>query len=399
MMEKNTLNLSLMRLLAVEEELIDIGAKDQFSKLLALSSESAEGIGRVLCSIIDEMPSLPVYAGTLLKAVNSSESTSALISKAIHEDPSLAALILKNVNSSYYAFPNRIVDLQHAITLLGTKQIHLLVLYHGMRNVLPNTRSFVNLQSQSVLLSHLTSAVAELLDPPKVPFFSILGLLGLMGKGVIFLAQHKDPVIKEAAPLLNHFKIGSMLLIRWNLPEIIHETIRLMGKARYSPLGEIPEPFRQGVSILTVAHAVLEQKSTVASDGPEYLQEYVSYAGFGTETIDSLAEDRILPLLRKKKRVLPQVVRNFLDTCPRKNIQLKTFGIGAHEMRALERRTLQEEEHQQLQPDFPSPLDLSTTPPTPPPAPHPTGGRFVYAPFQKLKAFCGRILCTFKGNG
>jgi HD-like signal output (HDOD) protein len=342
MMEKNTLTPTLLRLLEFEEELIDFGAKTQFSQKFANTENSTEGIGRILCSVIDEMPSIPVYAGTLVWAVNNNESTSSLISKIISEDPSLAALILKNVNSPYYKFPNKIVDLQHAITLLGNKQIHLLVLYHGMRNTLPNTRSFVNLQSQSVLLSYLTSAVGELIDSKKVPLLSTLGLLSRIGNGVIYLAQHKHPEIEEAAPLLNHFKIGSMLLIRWNLPEIIYETIRLMGKAKYAPLEEIPESYRKSVSILTLAHAVLDQKSYGRSDVSAYLEEYVDHAGFGGMSIDHLADTHILPLLRERKNVLPHVVRNFLNTCPQKNISIGKPGIGVHEKRALKRKEIKE---------------------------------------------------------
>jgi HD-like signal output (HDOD) protein len=336
MMEKSTLTSPQIRLLAVEEELIDMGAKGLFSNKFAQLRESTGGIGEVLRSVIDEMPSLPVYAGTLFRAVNSPESTSALISKFINEDPSLAALLLKNVNSPYYGFSNRIVDLQHAITLLGTKQIYLLMLYHGMRTTFPNTRSFVNLQSQSVLLSYLASTVAEVVDAQKAPLFSTIGLLSTIGNGVIYIAQHKHPVIEETALLLNHFKIGSMLLIRWGLPEIIHETIRLMGKAKYVPPSEIPEPYRQAVSILTLAHAIYEQRTMGTSECCAYLDEYIIYSGFGSDPIDTLAEDRILPILQQKKNLLPHIVRNFLSN-PRKSVKNKNYGIGANEKRALDR--------------------------------------------------------------
>jgi HD-like signal output (HDOD) protein len=337
-MEKETLTPSLVRLLAVEEELVDIGAKHRFSQGLVGPGKVVEGTGKILCSVIDGMPSLPLYAGSLFRTVNTTDSTSAAVSRIIGEDPTLAALILKNVNSPYYGFPQKIVDLQHAITLLGTKQIHLLILYHGMRTTLPNTRSFVNLQSESVLLSYLASTLAELVDPQRAPLCSTLGLLSRLGFGVIFLAQHKHPEIEKVAPLLNQYKIGSMLLIRWDLPEAIHETIRLLGHAKYAPPDEIPEAYRPNVAILTIALSLLEQHRGEKQESAAYLDAYLKCAGFGDMPLDALAQNRLLPLLRQKKSILPHVVRNYLNTCPRKVVTIRGSGIGAVEKRTLERK-------------------------------------------------------------
>jgi HD-like signal output (HDOD) protein len=346
-MEKETLTPSLVRLLAVEEELVDFGAKHRFSQGLARPGAVVEGTGKILCSVIDGMPSLPLYAGSLFRTVNSTDSTSAAVSRIIGEDPTLAALILKNVNSPYYGFPRKIVDLQHAISMLGTKQIHLLILYHGMRTTLPNTRSFVNLQSESVLLSYLASALAELVDPQRAPLCSTLGLLSRLGFGVIFLAQHKHPEIEKIAPLLNQYKIGSMLLIRWDLPKEIHETIRLLGQAKYSPPHEIPEAYRLNVAILTVALTLLERHRGEKQESAAFLDEYLKCAGFGEMPLDSFVQNRLLPLLRQKKSILPHVVRNYLNTCPRKVVTIKRSGIGAVEMRTLERKSVPAEASEQ----------------------------------------------------
>ena len=357
-MEKKTLTPSQLRLFSIEEELIDLGARKQFAQELSFPSGNADGIGRMLRETIDVMPRIPVYAGTLFRAVTNPESTSSIISRVISEDPSLAAQILKNVNSPYYGFPNKVVDLQHAITLLGISQIHSLILYHGMRTTLPNTRSFVNLQSQSVLLSHVAGAVAELVDHATTPLFSTLGLLSNIGKGVVFFAQHKHPEIEEAVPLLDHFKIGSMLLIRWGLPELIHETIRLMGKAKYIPPSEIPEPYRHNVSILTLAVAVLDRRSIGETDASSCLEEYMHQAGFGALSLEDLGDGHVLPLLQRKKGVLPHVVRNFLDRSPQTAVRISKAGIGSVEKRLLERRSSREE-------DAGSPPDPPATPARP----------------------------------
>lgn len=340
-MGKNTLSPFLLRFFAAEEELIDQGARSRFSIARSPGGGNKEDIGEIIRSAIDEMPRIPVFAGTLLSALNNSEATASIISRMVSEDPFMAAQILKNVNSPYYGFPTRIADLQHAITLLGINQIHLLVLYHGMRRTLPNTRTFLNLQSQSVLLSCLTAAAAELVCPSKVPLFSTLGLLSNIGNGVIYLAQHKHPEIEEAAPLLNHFTIGSMLLIHWELPEAVHETIRLMGKAKYAPPSEIPESYRQNVAILTVAQAVLDCNSATAQEVSTYLDEYVPQAGFGLESVDAVARDRIVPLLRQKGKVLPQVVRNFVGSTSNRAVKIRRTVIGAREKQALKRTSEQ----------------------------------------------------------
>ncbi|MFW6324181.1 MAG: HDOD domain-containing protein [Desulfovibrionales bacterium] len=345
-MKKSTLTPSEMLLLATEEEYIDQRAKDGFSYSHLDACGREEGIGSIIRSAIEEMPRIPVYAGTLMNALESSEATAATLSRIISQDPFMSAQILKNVNSAYYGFEKKIVDLQHAITLLGINQIHLLVLYHGIRKTLPNTRSFVNLQSQSVILSYLAAGIAEMIDPRTVPVFTTLGLLSNIGRGVIYLAQHRHPEIEQVAPLLNHFAIGSMLLIHWDLPEIIFETTRLMGKAGYDSPQGLPAAYRRSVSILVLAHAVFHLKREGRAEGWDHIGEYMSRAGFGSETVHALAENRILPLLRERKSVLPHVVRNFLETGPQK-VKFRESGIGSIEKQVLERKKVQASERVQ----------------------------------------------------
>ncbi|MFP4517646.1 MAG: HDOD domain-containing protein [Desulfovibrionales bacterium] len=302
----------ITHLIDIQEAIIDQRARRIFSLKLSPGSDDEQSTARVIRSIIDEMPKLPVYAGNLVSVLEDPNSSFDQIARIIHEDPSLAAQILKNVNSPYYGFKQKVVDLTHALTLLGVNQIYLLVLYHGLRSTMPNTPAFINLQRHSVVVSHVASALAELVDKKLVLIAGTLGLLHDIGKSVVLLAQQNHPQVHDLVPLLNQYHIGSLLLLRWNLPEEIHESIRLQAVAPFAPPADIPDRFQKLVIILTLAHIVADELQKKDSEGFLYWREYLKQGGFGDVSMQDLTRDQVIPLLQKKAAILPRVVRNLL---------------------------------------------------------------------------------------
>ena len=50
-------------------------------------------------------------------------ATSNDVAQVVNKSPSLAALLLRIVNSAYYGFPSKIDRISRAVTIIGTKEI------------------------------------------------------------------------------------------------------------------------------------------------------------------------------------------------------------------------------------------------------------------------------------
>jgi len=72
---------------------------------------------------IDRLPTLPVIYTRLSDLLAESDSTVRTIAEVISEDPTIAAKILKIVNSAFYGFPKKIGNLQRAVVILGLNEI------------------------------------------------------------------------------------------------------------------------------------------------------------------------------------------------------------------------------------------------------------------------------------
>lgn len=309
--------------LAVERLELLIGSQekpsDQRSGLMfnraTEQSQDLQRSVRLVQSVISNIPRLPVYAGNLISFLNDPDAPMDKIASLIYEDPSLAAQVLKNVNSPYYGFQQKVTDLKHAVTLLGTNQLYLLVLFNAMRATMPNTPAFINLQRHSVVMSYVASHVAAIGAPKKVPLASTLGLLHDIGKSVVLLMRHKHPTMADLFNILDHFNLGTALLMRWNLPEEIYESVNYQGLARYAPLNNIPDAYQYNVSMLAIAHLVTEILQGAEPRKPVFLDEYLDEAGFSGRTIEDVAKQDVLPALKTQERALPIILRNLLKQC------------------------------------------------------------------------------------
>ena len=76
-----------------------------------------------------ELLSLPDVYIRLRDVVDSPHSSMADIAQVISQDPATTARLLKLVNSAFFGLPSQVDTITRAINLLGTQQVHDLVLY------------------------------------------------------------------------------------------------------------------------------------------------------------------------------------------------------------------------------------------------------------------------------
>ncbi|HNT37244.1 MAG TPA: HDOD domain-containing protein, partial [bacterium] len=77
---------------------------------------------------IKDLPSLPLAADSITRAVLDDKSTAQTIATAISKDPSFASRILRVVNSAYYGFYRQITSIKEAVALLGTNEIRMMAM-------------------------------------------------------------------------------------------------------------------------------------------------------------------------------------------------------------------------------------------------------------------------------
>jgi HD-like signal output (HDOD) protein len=283
--------------------------QDSIEALLKGSTEhyaQSQLIGRLIANV----PRLPVYACGLLGRINDPSSSSSDVAKVVREDPSLAAMILKTVNSPFYGFPAQIKDLQHAIALLGMAQVGQIVLSNAILSTMPRTPPFEELRVHSMAISFMAGELADWTGSPR-PSAETLGLIHDVGRSVVLLLKDKHPSLELFFDLLNHDELGAMLFSHWNLPPDLCEIIRYQGLPQYLPPESLPQGSRTMLLLVALAHEVLDHLTCGASEGL-FFKEHARALGLEAKDRKVLAEEILMPRMRAKARSLPVAVRELL---------------------------------------------------------------------------------------
>lgn len=297
------------------------GEKDPFISSIESSLAQDGSIyskSKLIQAIISNIPRLPIYAGDLIGRLNDAEISLSEVTDIIRQDPSLAAQILRYVNSPYYGFRQKITELKHAIVLLGLNQIYLLVIFNAIRTTMPKTAEFKKLQVHSVVMSYITAELAATIDPKLVGPAGTLGLLHDIGRSVIDLLKFSYPELSHVFENLDYATLGAMLLKQWNLPDEISEAIRCQDFFWLTPPNEIPAEYRSNVAMLAVAHLITDFLSGVdlPFQGSPFLKDYLKVLKLPELAVEDLALTRILPRMKLKMKDLPLWIRNFLLESP-----------------------------------------------------------------------------------
>ncbi|MBI2875855.1 MAG: HDOD domain-containing protein [Candidatus Tectomicrobia bacterium] len=280
----------------------------------SIQYENSEMIQGILKSI----PRLPMYAGKLATLLRDEEASVNKVIDLVKLDPSTAGLILKTINSSYYGFQNKISDLQHAILLLGFNQIYQLLIEQGVRSVMPNTPEFQELHFHSIIVSMIGFEIALPIFVEKALMANTIGLLHELGKSVIFLLKKQNPKLVMLIDMLDHAKVGSLLLKEWNIPEAVCLSVEYQRYPEFAPPEEIPAECREAIAIFYIAHLCYEYLQGIdEKDLPlAFLEEYFQLLKFPEDSLPRFLKKRLLPPLSKKLPTFPERVRQFfLTTC------------------------------------------------------------------------------------
>lgn len=190
-----------------------------------------------------ELISLPDVYVRLRSIINSPNSSMSDVAQVLVHDPAITARLLKLVNSSFFGLPNKVDTMTHAINMLGTEQVHDLVLatvvvdsFSGFTNDSFNIYDFWFNGVYCAVTSRLLAYHCDKLEDTERPF--IEGLLHNIGHMVMY--QKMPELALEAAELsaskgvdlhlaereaigFDYAQVGAELMREWKLPKSLQE--------------------------------------------------------------------------------------------------------------------------------------------------------------------------------
>jgi len=184
-------------------------------------------------------PSLPLVAYKLNEIVDKEGVTCSEIEDIIMKDAVLTTKLLKIVNCSFYGFPQKISSVSKAALILGFNVIRTIII---TTPILEKMRDIdVALWEHSSFCSIFSGYIAKKLNIKYAEVISTAALIQNIGLIFIRLEFPEifmkiiDTLKKENISLteaeirifgIDHAEIGSELLLSWNLPSILVETIK-----------------------------------------------------------------------------------------------------------------------------------------------------------------------------
>jgi HD-like signal output (HDOD) protein len=218
--------------------------------------------------VIDFLPPIPVVMTELLHALSDKDIELRTLAGIISKDPLMSMNVLKVSNSAFYRLPNKVTTVDHAVKLLGIKEITGICIACGAYQSLKpsqnvETFDFNDFWRHSVatgVVSRRLSQELEILDHNVIYF---LGLLHDVRKVVLDRFAHdiykvvvkttreENVTIREVEQRLigaSHDMVGGWLMEKWKLP------CTFVDVAKYHhTVKDAPEDTKAAIAIISFA--------------------------------------------------------------------------------------------------------------------------------------------------
>lgn len=195
---------------------------------------------------VNQLVSFPEVYLRLSELLENPSATSHDIGKLIAQDPSLALRVLKIANSPLYGLSRQVETIDHAVIVLGKRQIVEMVLATSVSKVIagiPNTvYNMDDFWNHSIFCGIVTRELARCCRGAEIDFAFVVGLLHDIGQLVLFnrfpgqsrvvleLVMDRDqPVELFMAERrvfgFDHAMLAGRLLDLWHFPERLRESV------------------------------------------------------------------------------------------------------------------------------------------------------------------------------
>lgn len=189
-----------------------------------------------------QLPPLPGSAMRVAALAQNVNTSARALAEAIGYDPSLAARVLRAVNSPLYGMERRFTSLPMAVNALGNHAVHLLVVVSAASNAFAakggRSKTEKELWEHAVTVGVAAREISAALGMRGGEESFLCGLLHDIGKLLLF--RHDENAYREIAAEedeharlqketemhgYNHAQIGALVIRRWNLPDEIGHVI------------------------------------------------------------------------------------------------------------------------------------------------------------------------------
>ncbi|SMR74481.1 HD-like signal output (HDOD) domain, no enzymatic activity [Marinobacterium sediminicola] len=264
-----------------------------------------------LQAIIERIPRLPVSSLELMERLLDQDSTHGQVIEMVREDPAMTATLLKAINSPAYNFGHQVTDVSHAVTLLGYEGVYQIIMAETLRKALPDTEGFRASHQRAVTLSYIAFAMAQLTGRARPAELSTIALLHDIGRVVLAVMQSQQPASKPFIRQTPSGVAGGLLLQSWLLPEAIWKVVAQQHYPYRLPPEQLPSVWRDAVALIHLSSWVLEYLNKQSHSAP-FIEAYQRQLGLDPMTSQKLWQQKLVPLLSKRRNALPASLRRML---------------------------------------------------------------------------------------
>ncbi len=277
---------------------------------------------------ISRMPSLSTTVTKVMEICNRPDASPNDLNRVISLDPVLTGLVLKLINSAYYAMPNQITSLARAIIMLGLNTVKNLALSTAILQTVKGKESFKAFSMDEFWTHSITvgvtgktlSAMKGVPSTQREEYF-VSGLLHDLGKiplsncfpeeyvMVMEVARSQGEGFFEAEEKIfgmDHCLVGGMIAAKWELGIALSDSL-----IHHHHPDASSEENRALVCLVALAdgctHAYDKEPAETDPLEEPLLRSLLSQGGLSKENLVSLREDVLKEI--DKAKVFLQVTR------------------------------------------------------------------------------------------
>jgi HD-like signal output (HDOD) protein len=222
----------------------------------AAAQRNASDFGRLLEKVQD-IRTLPMVAMRVGELINDPNSSSADIAEVLKKDQVLTAKVLRLVNSSYYAIPGGVSDVQRALAFLGFNTLAQLVLslsvFSFFSPVESEDFSMMEFWKHALGTGVCSEILAKRLKLPKPEEAFTCGLVDIVRESSRRKCSFIE--IERERDLPTHSFIGEVIATKWGLPQLIRQAIRYHHHD-VSKMGSILPSAKPVIQIVRLANTI-----------------------------------------------------------------------------------------------------------------------------------------------
>jgi len=271
---------------------------------------------RVLASpafrqMLATIPALPVHATDLAARLLDDGAHADEVVESIRNNPAVAGLVLKRVNSAYYGLTTKISDYYRALLLLGSNAVYQLVLDSAVAAIVPDEPDAREVRARALVISALAYEIALVSKAGNPLVASTIGLLHNIGDSLTLFLRRSRPEADALLGCVDAPALGAAVLAAWGLPSLVHQVVARQDHPRLLGPQEL-DGFVAEIGVLYLARACYDVALGGAAP-PPYTGEYMTQLGLKETDCAAFCRDTLGPAIARKGDGVPAALRAWLQ--------------------------------------------------------------------------------------